>query len=256
MKLATFNVNGIRARIGHVRRWLEENEPDVLCMQETKVTDDEFPTEEFSRLGYALTLSGQPAYNGVAIASRRPLADISVGLFDDAPDADKRVIACSVGSTRIVNVYVPNGKDPSLPSFRQKLRFIERLRLTLDTRASPDVPMLVCGDFNVARDERDLYDPERFRGRLHFHPDERAALERLLGFGLVDAYRRFHPENGRFTWWDYRGGDFRSNRGLRIDYVFVTDPIAGRLRRAEIDPAPRGAEGPSDHAPLFIAFDD
>jgi exodeoxyribonuclease-3 len=256
LKIATFNVNGIRARIHHVRRLLEAHEPDVLCLQETKVTDDDFPSEEFSRLGYALTLAGQPSYNGVAIAARRPIADVRVGLFDDGPDADKRVIACSVGATHVVNVYVPNGRDVTLPSFRQKLRFFERLRLTLDTGSSPDAPLLVCGDFNVARDERDLYDPERFRGRLHFHPDERAALERLLGFGLIDAYRRVHPEPGRFTWWDYRGGDFGSNRGLRIDYAFVTDAIASRLRRAEIDLTPRRAEAPSDHAPVFIEFDD
>ena len=256
MKVATFNVNGIRARIEIVARWLERHEPDVLCMQETKVIDDDFPTEELSRLGYALTMAGQPSYNGVAIASRRPISDVRVGLHDDAPDADKRAIACTVGTTRIVNVYVPNGKDVTLPSFREKLRWLERLRLTLDTGAKPEQPLVLCGDFNVAREERDVYSPERFRGRLHFHPDERAALERLIGFGLVDAFRRQHEEPGRYSWWDYRGGDFRQNRGLRIDYLFVTEPVASRLRSADIDVLPRREQGPSDHAPVFIEFDE
>jgi exodeoxyribonuclease-3 len=255
LKVATFNVNGIRARIEHVRRWLERHEPDVLCMQETKVVDDDFPTEELTRLGYALTIAGQPSYNGVAIASRRPIADVRIGLHDDPPDADKRVISCTVEGVRIVNVYVPNGKDVALPSFREKLRFFERLRLMLDTGSQPAAPLVLCGDFNVARDERDVYDPERFRGRLHFHPDERAALERLLEFGLVDAYRRFHDEPGKYSWWDYRGPDLRLNRGLRIDYLFVTEPVAARLKNSDIDPAPRREQGPSDHVPVFIEFD-
>ena len=256
MKVATFNVNGIRARVEHVRRWLELHEPDVLCMQETKVVDDDFPTEELTRLGYVLTMAGQPSYNGVAIASRRPIANVSVGLHGDPPDADKRAISCTVGDTRIVNVYVPNGKDVTLPSFLEKLRWLERLRLTLDTASRPEAALVLCGDFNVARDERDVYAPERFRGRLHFHPDERAALEHVLGFGLVDAYRRLHDEAGKYSWWDYRGGDFRMNRGLRIDYVFVTESVATRLRNADIDPGPRREQGPSDHTPVFIEFDE
>lgn len=255
MKIATFNVNGIRARIDPVCRWLEKTEPDVLCMQETKVVDEDFPTEELSRMGYALAMAGQPSYNGVAIASRHPIADVRIGLHDDTGEADKRAIAATIAGVRVVNVYVPNGKDVTLPSFREKLRFFERLRLTLDTSARPEDPLVLCGDFNVARDERDLYDPERFRGRLHFHPDERAALEHLLGFGLKDAYRSLHAEGGRYSWWDYRGGDLKKNRGLRIDYLFVTSPVESRLRRAEIDETPRREAGPSDHTPVLIEFD-
>jgi exodeoxyribonuclease-3 len=255
LKIATFNVNGIRARVGAVCRWLELEEPDVLCMQETKVIDEDFPTGELARLGYAVTLAGQPAYNGVAIASRRSISDVTIGLYDDSPEADRRLLACTVEGVRIMNVYVPNGRDTTLPSFREKLRFLERLRITLDTGSSPELPLVLCGDFNVARDERDVHDPARFRGRLHFHPEERAALERVIAFGFEDAYRRFHAEGGRYTWWDYRGGDFRMNRGLRIDYVFVTGAVGARMRRAEIDPDPRREPGPSDHAPVFIELD-
>ena len=252
MKVATWNVNGIRARIDAVTRWVEAHEPDVLCLQETKVVDDDFPTEELTRLGYVLTMAGQRSYNGVAIASRHPLSDVKVGLHDDGPDAERRLIAATVLGVRVLSVYVPNGKDPTLPSFRDKLRFFERLRLTLDTSRRPEEPLIIAGDFNVARDERDLYDPERFRGRLHFHPDEHAALERLLAFGLEDAYRKLHAEGGRYSWWDYRGGDLRANRGLRIDYVFVTEPLSKRLVRAEIDARPRHEPSPSDHAPVLI----
>lgn len=252
VKVASWNVNGIRARLGAVRDWLERTEPDVLCMQETKVVDYDFPTEAFAALGYALTLAGQPSYNGVAIASRKPIADVRVGLFDDDGSAEKRAISASVEGVRLVNVYVPNGKSVVLPSFREKLRFLERLRVTLDAAAAPEDELLLCGDFNVARDARDVFDPVRLEGQLLFHPDERAALERVLGFGLVDSFRARHDAGGRFSWWDYRGGDFRNNRGYRIDYVFLTQKLAARLRNADIDVAPRRLEKPSDHAPVLV----
>jgi exodeoxyribonuclease-3 len=252
VKVASWNVNGIRARVRAVTDWLERTQPDVLCMQETKVVDDDFPSEDFAALGYALTLAGQPSYNGVAIASRKPLANVSVGLFDDDGSSEKRAIAATVEGVRIVNVYVPNGKSVVLPSFREKLRWLERLRVTLDASAAPKDELLLCGDFNVARDARDVFDPVRLRGQLHFHPDEHAALERVLGFGLIDSFRQLHADAGRFSWWDYRGGDFRSNRGLRIDYVFLSHKLAARLRGADIDVAPRRLEKPSDHAPVLV----
>lgn len=252
VKVASWNVNGIRARLGAVRDWLERVQPDVLCMQETKVVDDDFPTEAFAALGYALTLAGQPSYNGVAIASRKPIADVRVGLFDDDGSSEKRAISATVEGVRLVNVYVPNGKNVALPSFREKLRFLERLRVTLDATATPEDELLLCGDFNVARDGRDVFDPVRLDGKLLFHPDERAALERVLGFGLVDSFRERHDAGGRFSWWDYRSGDFRNNRGYRIDYVFLTPKLAARLGQADIDVAPRRLEKPSDHAPVLV----
>jgi len=252
VKVASWNVNGIRARVEAVTAWLAQAQPDVLCMQETKVVDDDFPTEAFTALGYALTLAGQPSYNGVAIASRKPIADVRVGLFDDDGASEKRALAATIEGVRIVNVYVPNGKSVVLPSFREKLRWLERLRVTLDASAAPEDELLLCGDFNVARDARDVYDPVRLRGRLLFHPDEQAALERVIGFGLVDSFRERHEVGGRFSWWDYRGGDFRGNRGYRIDYVFLTPKLAARLGNADIDLAPRRLEKPSDHAPVLV----
>ncbi len=252
VKVATWNVNGIRARIDAVAGWLEAHEPDVLAMQETKVEDDEFPFEEFTRLGYQVALAGQPAYNGVAIVARAPLGDVKVGLFDDAPDAERRLIAATVSGVRVMSVYVPNGKSVELPSFPEKLRFLERLRMTLNVSARPDQSLVLCGDFNVARDARDVFDPAAMAGHLHFHPEEHRALDRVLGFGLFDAYRELHAESGRYSWWDYRGGDFRNNRGLRIDYLFITAPLRARLLGAVIDAEPRRQPKPSDHAPVVI----
>ena len=257
MKIVSWNVNSIRARAEIVRDFLARVQPDVLCMQETKVVDDEFPTEEFGRLGYGVAFAGQRTYNGVAIASRLPLTDVRVGLFDDTADAERRLIAATIAGVRVINAYVPNGKGVDLPSFREKLRWLERLRITLDTLSpGPDAAIVLCGDFNVAREDRDVYAPDRMRGRLHFHPEEHKALGRLLDFGLFDSLRERNASPGLYSWWDYRGGDFRENRGLRIDYVFVTAPLRARLRDAGIDREPRKLDKPSDHAPVFIELDD
>jgi exodeoxyribonuclease-3 len=255
VKIATWNVNGIRARVDQVSAWLSRTGTDVLCMQETKVVDADFPVEPFARHGYALAVAGQRGYNGVAIAARSPLGEVRVGLFDDGEDSEKRALFATVGGIRIANVYVPNGKGVLLPSFREKLRWLERLRVTLDSSASPEDRLCVCGDINEARDERDVFDPERLRGQLHFHPEERRALERVLDFGLSDAFRRRYAAGGRFSWWDYRGGDFRNNHGLRIDYVFVTPSLAARVVRAEIDAGVRREPKASDHAPVMIELD-
>jgi len=254
VKIATWNVNGIRARVDIVSDWLARHEPDVLCMQETKVVDDDFPYEELTRRGYVLSVAGQPGYNGVAIASRHPPSDVRIGLHDDPPDAERRVIAATVLGVRVVSTYVPNGKGVALPSFVEKLRWLERLRLTLDAGTSPTQDLVLCGDFNVARSNLDVYDPAKLQGQLHFHPDEHRALDRVLDFGLVDAFRALHPDERKYSWWDYRSGDFRGNRGLRIDYVFVTSSVEARLKRAEIDVEPRRLPKPSDHTPVLVEF--
>ncbi len=196
MKVATWNVNSIRARLDHACDWLERVQPDVLCMQETKVVDDDFPTDEFMRLGYGVAMAGQLSYNGVAILSRLPMKEISIGLSGQAVDADRRAIAATIAGVRIFSVYVPNGKTVSSPSFPEKLAWLERLRVTLDETANPNSDVLVCGDFNIATDERDVYAPELFRGKVHFHPDEHRALARIRDFGLKDAFPRA-PLGGR-----------------------------------------------------------
>jgi exodeoxyribonuclease III len=253
VKIATWNVNSIRAREGLVIDWLRRVEPDVLCLQETKVVDDDFPTDELQRLGYAVAMAGQRSYNGVAIASRLPLRNVAVGLHDDGPDADRRLIAATVAEVRVLSAYVPNGKSVDNPAFPQKLRWLERLRETLDRSGSE--PVALCGDFNIAREERDLYDPKAFEGQLHFHPDEHRALARVLEYGLVDAFRLHDDRPGQYSWWDYRGGSLAKNRGIRLDYVFVSRSIAKRCRSATMDSGPRREERPSDHIPVVVEIE-
>jgi exodeoxyribonuclease-3 len=254
MKVATWNVNSIRARVELVLDWLRRAEPDVLCMQETKVVDDDFPTDELQRLGYAVAMAGQRTYNGVAIASRLPMREISVGLYDDGPGADRRLISASVSSTRILCAYVPNGRSVDSPAFGEKIDWLRRLRHTLDRGPGPETNVIVCGDFNIAPDERDLFDPEERRGQLHFHPDEHAALKEVLDFGLVDAYRHHHHQGGQYSWWDYRGGAFRRNAGMRLDFVLITRSLAERCRAAYMDVDERRRPKPSDHIPVVVEF--
>jgi exodeoxyribonuclease-3 len=252
VKVATWNVNSIRARLDHALDWLERAKPDVLCMQETKVVDDDFPTDEFMRLGYGVAMAGQQSYNGVAILSQLPMKDLSIGLLGEPESADRRAIAATIAGIRIVSVYVPNGKFVASPSFPEKLAWLARLRDTLDARENPKTDVLVCGDFNIATDERDLYDPEAFRGKVHFHPDELSALAKVRDFGLSDAYRQHHSEGGAYSWWDYRGGGFRKNEGLRIDYVFLSASLAARCTSAVMDQEPRRLDKPSDHIPVMV----
>jgi len=252
MKVATWNVNSIRARLDHVLGWLADARPDVLCLQETKVADGDFPSDAFQRAGYAVAVSGQKSYNGVALASRAPLEAVTAGLHDEPDPAEKRLLRATVQGVRVCSVYVPNGQEVGSPAFAAKLRWLARLRETLLGEGVPDRPLLLCGDFNVAPDDRDVHDPEAHRGQLHFHPDEHRALADLLALGLVDLYRRHHPEGGRYSWWDYRMGAFRRNLGLRIDLVLGTPDLAARSAAADIDTAPRRLEKPSDHAPVIV----
>lgn len=252
MRLASWNVNSIRARFELVVEWLREHQPDALCLQETKVADHEFQTETFQRLGYEVARCGQRTYNGVAILSRHPIEDVQVGLVGAEPDDDKRLIAGTVAGVRLLSAYVPNGKALDSPSYEEKLRWLERLRETLDRRYRPQQELLLCGDFNIARDERDVFEPERMQGQLFFSAAEHAALERVLAFGLVDAFREVEPEGQHFSWWDYRAGAFRRNRGLRIDYAFLTEPLARRLAGCWMDKAARAKDKPSDHVPVVV----
>lgn len=252
MRLASWNVNSIRARYDLVVEWLREHQPDVLCLQETKVADHEFPGETFQRLGYEVARSGQRTYNGVAILSRHPIEDVQVGLHGAAEDDPKRLIAGSVRGIRILSAYVPNGKNLDSPAYAEKLAWLRELRTTLDHRYRPEQELLLCGDFNIAREDRDVPDPERMRGQLFFSPAEHEALEHVLDFGLTDAFRRFETEGEHFSWWDYRAGAFRRNRGLRIDYAFVTESLAERLAGSWMDKPARAKDKPSDHVPVVI----
>ncbi|HYU32814.1 MAG TPA: exodeoxyribonuclease III [Thermoanaerobaculia bacterium] len=252
MKVATWNVNSIRSRLERILAWTRREEPDVLCMQEIKTTDDLFPGAPFEELGYHVETWGQPTYNGVAILSRTRPAEVTRGLPGDAPDAQRRLIAAKVKGVRIINVYVPNGQSPESDKFVFKLQWLGRLRDWLDETASPSDPLLLLGDFNIAPDERDVHDPELWRGKIHFHPKEHEALARITAWGLFDLFRKHHTEGGFYSWWDYRQLAFPKNNGLRIDLVLGTARMLDRCKDSTIHRDERKGEGPSDHVPVVV----
>jgi exodeoxyribonuclease-3 len=254
MRIATWNVNSIAARLPHVLAWLAEHQPDVLCLQEIKTETARFPVEALAERGYQAAVHGQRTYNGVAILSRTALADVQRGFPEDDEAAPARLLAATVGGLRVVNVYVPNGAPLGSERFTGKLAWLARLRQYLAETADPGQPLALCGDYNVAPEERDVFDPARLAGEVLFTPDERAALAPLRVWGLVDSFRLHHAEPGLYSWWDYRQGAFRRNLGLRIDHIWVTPPLAAACTGAWIDVAPRRQERPSDHTPVVAEF--
>jgi exodeoxyribonuclease-3 len=283
MRIATWNVNSLRARQEKVSWWLERARPDVLLMQETKLTDEDAPVGAFRDAGYELAHHGEGRWNGVAIASRHGIGDVvaSFGLplcpggsGDDAGSSapaegggagvpsrfekdGARMIAAVCGGVRIVCVYAPNGRSVGSPFYEAKLAWYERLTRWLRDAADPGEPLVIGGDFNIAPSDEDVWDPKACHGGTHVSPPEREAFARLGRWGLVDAYRLHHPEPGRYTWWDYRAGAFHMNRGMRIDHLLVTRPLVERTVWAEIDrEARKGKPVPSDHAPLLIDLDE
>ncbi|MCU0724888.1 MAG: exodeoxyribonuclease III [Planctomycetes bacterium] len=254
MLIATWNVNSVRMRLPRVIDWLATRRPDVLCMQETKVVDGDFPREPFEALGYRLEVFGQKTYNGVATASRHPMTDVVRGLPGEGPEDAKRVLEVTTGGIRVVNVYVPNGQEVGSEVFAAKLDWLRRLRGRLDAAFSPSEPLVLLGDMNVAPEDRDVYDPVRLAGTIHCSEPEREALRDVMAFGLRDAVRLFNDGPGLYSWWDYRAAMFRRNLGLRIDLLLVTEPLVARCRLSEVDKAARAGEKPSDHAPVFAEF--
>jgi exodeoxyribonuclease-3 len=254
MKVATWNVNSVGARLPLVQKWLEAAGPDVLCLQETKCTNDKFPAQAFAELGYRSEVYGQRTYNGVAILSRTLAADVQRGFPDDEEGSHARLLAATVQGVRIVNVYVPNGQAVGTDKYRFKLEWMKRLRAFFDESYEESAQVLLCGDFNVAPEERDVHDPDLWQGRILFSKRERAALDEIKGWGLTDAFRMHTEEGGHFSWWDYRQGSFRRNAGLRIDHIWVSSTLAARCTRAWIDTEPRGWERPSDHTPVLAEF--
>lgn len=256
LKIATFNANSIRARQEIILEWLAAEQPDVLCIQETKAQDPDFPALAFLAAGYHAAFSGQKSYNGVAILSREPLEDVQRGLGDGAEDPEQaRLIAGRRRGLPIVNTYIPQGMAPGTDKFAYKLQWLERLRAFFDKHFSPDQPLLWAGDFNIAPAPEDVYDPEKMAGTCGFHPDERAALERLRAWGFTDVFRKHVAEPQQFTFWDYRlRGGLSRNLGWRIDHLWATAPLAQKSTRAWIDMEPRKKEKPSDHTFLTAEF--
>jgi exodeoxyribonuclease-3 len=255
MKIATWNVNSIRARLETVRDWMVRARPDVLCLQEIKVTDADFPASAFEELGYRVAVSGEKTYNGVAILSRHDLTSVLVGFPDYAAAGQKRLIAADVGGLRIVNAYIPNGFQPDSPKFVYKLEFIRELRRYLERLHTPGDPLVLVGDFNIAPEARDVYDPQAMEGEIGFHPDERTTLTALKSWGFEDVFRRHHEEAGLFSWWDYRAAAFRRNMGLRIDHIWATPPAAKLSTECAMDREMRALPRPSDHIPVWATFD-
>ena len=269
MRIATWNVNSLNARLDKVWWWLERARPDVLLMQETKLADADAPAAAFAERGYQLAHHGEGRWNGVAIASRlgidqvvenfgEPLArPATPETGDDQPLAEARMISAVCGGIRLVSLYAPNGRTVDSPTYRGKLVWFERLRRWLAEACTPDQPLLLGGDFNVAPTDADVWDPTACHGGTHVSPPERSAFGKLCDWGLVDAYRLRCAERDRFTWWDYRAGMFHKNYGMRIDHLLATRAVAERVLWAEIDrEARKGKPIPSDHAPLLIDIDE
>jgi exodeoxyribonuclease-3 len=254
MLIATWNVNSILARMPHVLRWLDDVKPDVLCMQETKCTDDKFPRLVFHERGYRCQLFGQQSYNGVAILTRTECETTHRGYPGDDATAQSRLITSTVEGIQIVNVYIPNGQAVGSEKYEMKLGWMQRLREFFDQNYDASQPVLLCGDFNVAPEDRDVHDVRLWRGRIMFSEQEHATLQHIKDWGFTDAFRLHTEEGGKFTWWDYRAGAFRRNLGLRIDHVWVTEPLVPRSVRTCIDMEPRTWEKPSDHAPVVAEF--
>jgi exodeoxyribonuclease-3 len=268
MRIATWNVNSLKARLEKVTWWLERARPDVLFMQETKLADDDVPREVFEGAGYEVAHHGEGRWNGVAIASRVGIAEVVTNfgeplrpprtpdVADDEPLAEARMISAVCAGVRVVSVYAPNGRVVDSPFYRAKLTWYERLARWLTEAVDPSGALVMGGDFNVAPEDADVWDPAACHGGTHVSPPERSAFASLCAWGLVDAYRLHHHEPGRYTWWDYRAGNFHKNFGMRIDHLLVTRAVAARVVAAEIDrEARKGKPTPSDHTPLVIDLD-
>lgn len=256
MKVATFNAASVRARLPLILEWLAEHEPDVLGIQETKVEDEKFPVSDFEDLGYHVTLHGQKSWNGVALITRSLPTGIARGFEDDLFPSDARLVTADVDGVRIINTYVPNGSSVGSDKFIYKLRWLERFGQFLRERYSPNQPLLWMGDINIAPTPLDVYDSPRFLGGVGHHPEEFLRLEQITGFGLVDVFRKFHPEKGHYTFWDYvLPNGFARNLGWRIDHIYATPPLAELCTSCEVDLAPRGQLKPSDHTFVVADFD-
>lgn len=254
MKLATWNVNSIRSRWDRLESWLGETQPDIVCLQELKCTEKEFPFDALAQSGYQAVMFGQRAYNGVAILAREELRDVRRGLCDGDPDAEARLISAETGGVRVLCVYVPNGQIVGSEKFAYKLSWLARLRDMLRRDFKPSDPIVLAGDFNVAMRDGDVYDPEAWAETVLCTPEVREALEEVRQWGFEDVLARFYPEGGQYTWWDYRHLAFPRNEGLRLDYIFATPPLAKRCTAAWVDRRMRKGEKPSDHAPVWVEW--
>lgn len=253
MRIATWNVNSLKVRLPHVIEWIGSAAPDVLVMQEIKQVTEAFPADAFMELGYRAVASGQKTYNGVAIACRDASSDhvFDIPGFDDP---QRRVLSATIAGVRVVNLYVPNGSSVGSEKYEYKLAWLEALHDYLHDELKRHEKLVVLGDFNIAPEDRDVYDPVKWGDDILCSPAERAALRKLIDLGLSDVYRQFDQPDGSFSWWDYRAAGFRRNAGLRIDLILASDSLARSCRKSCIDKEPRTWDRPSDHAPVLAEF--
>jgi exodeoxyribonuclease-3 len=255
MKIATWNVNSVRARLDRLLAWLQRAQPDIVSLQELKTRDDTFPYEAIRDAGYHAAVYGQRTFNGVGILSRIEPQNVRLGMEDGVEDPQARFLEAQIGEIHVLSAYIPNGQVVGSQHYTYKLDWLRRLRAFLDRNFTPQTPLVLCGDFNVARDEHDVADPAAWEESVLYHPTSRTALEELLAWGLVDVHRQQNPEGGLYSWWDYRMLAFPKNDGLRLDYIFATAPLAACCTSAEIDRQERKGAKPSDHAPVIAVFE-
>ncbi len=257
MKIASFNANGIRARLPVILKWLKQESVDVLCVQETKVQDQDFPFKPFADEGYYCNFKGQKSYNGVAVISRHEPREVSTGFGDGDAQEKPRLIRVNIDGVEIVNTYVPQGRDPDSEHFKYKINWFDRLRNYFETNYTTDMPIIWTGDFNVALDPIDVYDPQKLLGSVGYHPKEHIALRQVMEWGFVDVYRMHQPTEKAFTFWDYRiPNAVKRGLGWRIDHIWATRSLAEKSKTAWIDREPRLWQRPSDHTFIVAEFEN
>lgn len=255
MKIASFNANSIRARLPILVDWLASEQPDILCVQETKVQDPDFPQQAFQDHGYHCTFNGQKSYNGVAVLSRQVSTVVAVGFEDGGNDEQARLLVVEIDGLTVVNTYLPQGQDPNSEKFQYKLAWFDRLKAYFEKRCDPQGQVLWVGDFNVAPEPIDVYDPDKLAGSIGYHPAEHKALQAVMDWGFVDVYRQHNPDEQVYTFWDYRiPNAVKRGLGWRIDHICATRPLADRSTKAWIDVAPRLLTRPSDHTFIVAEF--
>jgi exodeoxyribonuclease-3 len=254
MKIATWNVNSLKVRLPQVLDWLATSQADILCLQETKTTDENFPADEIAAAGYHVVFSGQKTYNGVAIISKKEAGDIITDVAG-LDDPQRRILGTTIGGVRVLNLYVVNGQEVGSEKYAHKLHWLDRVTDHISEQLQQHERFVVLGDFNIAPDDRDVYDPEAWHERILCSTPEREALQAILDLGLADTFRLFDQEEQSYSWWDYRAAGFRRNRGLRIDLLLASKALADNCRTCSIDKEPRRLERPSDHTPVMAEFE-
>lgn len=251
MKIVTWNVNSLKVRLPQVIDWLMANQPDVLCLQETKLQDENFPIAEIAAAGYQAAYAGQKTYNGVALLSKQTGGEV-VSAIPTLDDHQKRVLAATYGDVRVICIYIPNGENVESEKYQYKLKWLAALNVWLQDELRKHPKLVLLGDFNIAPEERDVHDPELWRGQVLFSQPEREAFHKLLNLGLADSFRLFEQPEKSYTWWDYRMMAFRRNMGMRIDHILLSNELAKACTTCVIDKAVRKLDRPSDHAPVVV----